>query len=142
MENAVRELSEPLHALSPMLLDLWEPVGVTCGVRALPPRSTDGSIPMAGEIVGAPPGKSAWLFTGLGSRGLLHHAVLGKVVARAVVSGNEEHIPAEARRVQLEFSALARNFDPRTAHKVADRPDSRKSDVLPRADKATKSELR
>jgi glycine/D-amino acid oxidase-like deaminating enzyme len=116
IDYALRELSEPLGVIAPMLLDLWEPVTVNCGVRALPPRSADGSIPMAGEITGAPTGKSAWLITGLGSRGLLHHAMLGKLVARAAISGIAEHIPPEARRVPLAFSSIAGAFDPDLAY--------------------------
>jgi len=38
-----------------------------------------------------------WLFAGLGSRGLIHHSVLGHSLAQAIVHGDDNHIPAPAR---------------------------------------------
>ena len=38
-----------------------------------------------------------WLFAGLGSRGLIHHSVLGHSLAQAIVQGDDKHIPAPAR---------------------------------------------
>ena len=42
-----------------------------------------------------------WLFAGLGSRGLIHHAVLGKALAAAILHCDEALIPAPARRIHL-----------------------------------------
>lgn len=36
-----------------------------------------------------------WVFTGLGARGLVYHAWLGRLIAEAVVSGSEEGLPPE-----------------------------------------------
>ncbi len=42
-----------------------------------------------------------WLFAGLGSRGLIHHSVLAKALASAMLSGDEHCIPAAARSIAL-----------------------------------------
>lgn len=42
-----------------------------------------------------------WLFTGLGSRGLIHHALLGRAVASAVLAGDEELLFEHTRRVRV-----------------------------------------
>lgn len=128
LEFAVQELAEHLQRLSPMLSELWEPVESFAGVRALPPRSLEGSIPIAGEIRSVPNRKTAWLLTGLGSRGLLHHAFLAKVLARAVIAGDETLIPAKARRVPLDFESLSGPHRPETASKVSEKPSSRGHD--------------
>jgi hypothetical protein len=36
-----------------------------------------------------------WLLVGLGARGLVYHAWLGQLMAGAVLSNNEGHLPAE-----------------------------------------------
>lgn len=36
-----------------------------------------------------------WLLVGLGARGLVYHAWLGKLLAAAVASNSEERLPAE-----------------------------------------------
>jgi hypothetical protein len=36
-----------------------------------------------------------WLLVGLGARGLVYHAWLGRLAARAVVEGSEAHLPPE-----------------------------------------------
>lgn len=102
VEHAKRELAEPLTAIAPGLMRDWRAVGAIAGVRALPPRSQLGSVPLVAPIGDVlPENGSAWVFTGLGSRGILHHAYLGKMLARAVVAGNEKLIPPDARRVAI-----------------------------------------
>jgi len=39
-----------------------------------------------------------WTLTGMGSRGLLYHALLGKILAEAILANEEELIPTELRR--------------------------------------------
>lgn len=127
MQYALSQLSEPLYHLSPMLLDQWIPEEAFSGVRALPPRSTIGSIPIAAEVKGCPEGKSAWVLTGLGSRGLLHHAFLGRVLARAVVAECDLQIPGLARRIALGYETLAGAHNPDEAHRSPDRPRPKSS---------------
>ena len=57
----------------------------------------------------AMPRGGTWLFGGLGSRGLIHHALLGSQVARAILSGDETHIAEHARR--LDFSRAVGSRD-------------------------------
>lgn len=125
VERAYDELEAPLGQLSPMLCELYDAVDSVAGVRALPPRSSLGSIPIAGEIKGVPDGKSAWLLTALGSRGLLHAAFLGRTVARAAVGGSDVLIPIDARRVPLEYDELVGLHRPESASKLRDRPRNR-----------------
>jgi len=101
--RAIGELEEPLHKLMPYLYDDWKVVDTISGTRALPPRSEAGSIPIAVEIDARQKDVSCWLFTGLGSRGLLHHSYIGKMVARAIVAGNDKLIPVEARRFNVSL---------------------------------------
>lgn len=103
VEHAHGELSDPLSRLVPSLSHFWHPSDSVAGMRALPPRSTLGSVPLAARLEGAPWNKSLWVLNGLGSRGLLHHAYLGKLLAQAVVAGNEKLIPIDARRVAMSL---------------------------------------
>mmetsp|Transcript_10705 Transcript_10705/g.19343 ORF Transcript_10705/g.19343 Transcript_10705/m.19343 type:complete len:471 (+) Transcript_10705:2423-3835(+) len=74
------------------------------GVRALPLRSHFGSVPLAGKSRKQIrlPGiehTAVWYFTGLGSRGLLHHALVGRMLVDAIFSGDETVLPIEVRRL-------------------------------------------
>lgn len=106
-EKARSELQAPLEKMMPQLFDGWKVCGVNSGMRALPPRSAAGSIPIACRVRGLSEGVSCWVLTALGSRGLLHHAFLGRELARAVVAGNERHIPIDARRFEVSLEAAA-----------------------------------
>ena len=63
--------------------------GCQSGVRLAPP---DKVTPLAGRL----PGAGAYLFTGLGSKGLLYHAWLAELLAREVITG-QPHLPAQAK---------------------------------------------
>lgn len=52
------------------------------GVRALPPRTQHGSLPLLGCVSA---GRPWWLVAGLGSRGLVYHGWLGRLVAEAAL---------------------------------------------------------
>lgn len=106
-EKACAELQAPLEKLMPQLFDGWRVCDVNAGLRALPPRSAIGSIPIACRVRGLSEEVSCWVLTALGSRGLLHHAFLGRELARAVVAGNERHIPIDARRFEVSLENAA-----------------------------------
>ncbi|CAM9002841.1 unnamed protein product [Rhodiola kirilowii] len=102
-EEASRALEELLPKASvfyPCIKD-WKFSGAMTGVRAMPPLTTNnGSLPLLGSIddfvtENGNHCPKVWLFGGLGSRGLLYHAMLGKLTAKAVVSCNEHIIPCE-----------------------------------------------
>lgn len=80
-------------------------LGGQAGVRALPPRSHLGYVPIAGRLPLHGAG-DCWILTGLGSRGLIHHALLGRAVARAVLSGDEGLVPEHARRLAGRLPGL------------------------------------
>lgn len=131
------EAAEAAAALLPLAAQLWPPLAgwqveaVRAGVRALPVRGSDGSIPYAGRLEGLqwrggtvdasdsepePPvsaaltaaaagGESAvpavpscWVVGGLGARGLVYHAWLGRLVAAAVLAGTDADLPPELLR--------------------------------------------
>ena len=77
-------------------------IGATAGVRALPPRSHRGYVPLCGRLALPPEAAPAgvWLFGALGSRGLIHHALLGRAVAAAVLAGDEAPLPEHTRRCE------------------------------------------
>ncbi|KAG2436276.1 hypothetical protein HXX76_006587 [Chlamydomonas incerta] len=64
-------------------LSAWQIDRVREGVRALPPRTQHGSLPLLGRVA---PSSSWWLVAGLGSRGLVYHGWLGRLVAEAAVA--------------------------------------------------------
>jgi hypothetical protein len=75
------------------------------GVRALPPRSQLGSVPLAGRLppwLGNREGRPWWLLVGLGARGLVYHGWLGRQLAAAVLAGDEGALDPELRRWQAE----------------------------------------
>ncbi|PXF44504.1 putative oxidoreductase YurR [Gracilariopsis chorda] len=102
-DRALAELKQPLHDIAPGLIDKCTVHGTSSGTRALPPRSADGSIPIVCKLSGTDRNTSCWLFSGLGSRGVLHHAYLARMLAHAIVAGNERLIPVDARRLQLSL---------------------------------------
>lgn len=58
------------------------------GLRATSPSHQ----PLVGKM-----DRRTWLLTGLGSRGLLYHAHLARLLAQAIEADNPEHIPSEVR---------------------------------------------
>ncbi|CAN8274700.1 unnamed protein product [Cochlearia groenlandica] len=101
-EEATRALSELIPKASAVYPDIekWEFAGARAGLRAMPPVTSHGSLPLLGcvdQLLGAATGGYCkfWVFGGLGSRGLLYHGWLGKLMAQAVLSCKEEMIPSE-----------------------------------------------
>jgi len=99
-EEASRALNELLPKASAVYPDIekWEFAGARAGLRAMPPVTSHGSLPLLGcvnQLIGAGQFCNFWVFSGLGSRGLLYHAWLGKLMSKAVLSCNEELLPSE-----------------------------------------------
>ncbi|MCH9625863.1 MAG: tRNA 5-methylaminomethyl-2-thiouridine biosynthesis bifunctional protein MnmC [Chlamydiales bacterium] len=63
-----------------------EILGCYAGFRAKPKTN----LPLVGML-----NEKVYFFTGLGSRGLLYHAWVGKHVARALLTGDSKHFPPE-----------------------------------------------
>ncbi|KAK8515411.1 hypothetical protein V6N13_139612 [Hibiscus sabdariffa] len=95
--NALQELLPKASAIYPGITN-WSFAGARAGLRAMPPLTAHGSLPLMGcvnNILGNDLKCKYWLFGGLGSRGLLYHGWLGKLTAEAVLSCNEQIIPSE-----------------------------------------------
>lgn len=94
---ALQQLLPRASAIYPSL-NRWSFIGASAGLRAMPPLTSNGSLPLMGcvdEFVRGNCSSKYWLFGGLGARGLLYHAWLGKLMAQAVLSCCEEVIPCE-----------------------------------------------
>ncbi|XP_051149432.1 uncharacterized protein LOC127264096 isoform X2 [Andrographis paniculata] len=80
-------------------IENWTVTGAVAGLRAMPPLTVDGSLPLLGcvdeYIIGERRTCKYWLFAGLGARGLLYHGWLGKLLALAVISRDESLLPCE-----------------------------------------------
>ncbi|CAL5400499.1 unnamed protein product [Camellia sinensis] len=99
-EEASKALQELLPKASSIYPDIknWTFTRATAGLRAMPPLTPHGSLPVLGCLDDYVDGNHSckyWLFGGLGSRGLLYHAWLGKLLALAVLSCNEDLLPSE-----------------------------------------------
>ena len=59
-----------------------------CGNRVSSPRTHLGKLPIVGNIF-----DNVWVVTGMGSRGLLYHVYIGRILAEAII--RHETIPTE-----------------------------------------------
>ncbi|KAF6147408.1 hypothetical protein GIB67_016765 [Kingdonia uniflora] len=103
-EVCVDEASKALEELLPKTsivypgIKKWAFNGAKADLRTMPPLTSLGSVPISGCVDDAVGGKSSckyWLLGGLGSRGLLYHGWLGKLIAQAVISCNENVLSPE-----------------------------------------------
>lgn len=69
-------------------LDNEQIVSIKCGFRT---SSIDNIWPIAGKIKD----RNQWIFTGLGSKGLLHHAWIAKALANAIMQNNQTLLPKQ-----------------------------------------------
>ena len=111
--SAEAALMEPLGALHRSLSGEVV-LGCQAGVRALPPRSHFGYVPIAGRlgrdehrtsVGGTATATEVWMVGGLGSRGLIHHALVGGSVARALLRRDPCVIDEHVRRLQPRLDA-------------------------------------
>jgi len=118
---AARELVASAAATYPPLgrAEAWRVDAARYGVRANPPRSSLGSLPLVGRVEPRGPEtqseignrkhrkpetsqverekKNWWYVGGLGARGLVYHGVLGAIVADAALTGDDARVPPELR---------------------------------------------
>ena len=108
---AARELVASAAATYPPLgrAEAWRVDVARYGVRANPPRSSLGSLPLVGRVEPREPDahgnrrgverekKNWWYVGGLGARGLVYHGVLGAIVADAALTGDDARVPPELR---------------------------------------------
>ncbi|KAH1033255.1 hypothetical protein J1N35_045429 [Gossypium stocksii] len=104
--DALQELLPKASAIYPGITS-WSFAGARAGLRAMPPLTPHGSLPLLGcvnNILGNDLKCKYWLLGGLGSRGLLYHGWLGKLTAEAVLSCNEQIIPSELTSWKNKYS--------------------------------------
>jgi glycine/D-amino acid oxidase-like deaminating enzyme len=77
---------------TPSSFTFMNPDKVVCGVRVLSERTQFGKLPKVGNIR-----DNVWVITGMGSRGLLHHIYVGKILIEATMESNrkKEIIPKQ-----------------------------------------------
>ena len=116
--DALAALGPSLSALYPPLAALAAPTA-RAGVRALPPRSAEGALPLAGLAHTDAPRRNVWFVGGMGARGLLYHALAARWVVDAALAGDPALIPTLLRRG--EFGALLHARLARLADKDVER---------------------
>jgi glycine/D-amino acid oxidase-like deaminating enzyme len=89
----------------------WDVINIKYGVRANPPRTSTGRLPLAGRIhthrdstaiystAESNSPSAVWFAAGLGARGLVYHGLLGQWLAEAILEDDVERIPIECRHV-------------------------------------------
>lgn len=87
---AMNALGNKVKRLLPKIAEM-KPRECKAGIRVNSPRSHLGRLPVIAQHPRL--GCKAWLMTGFGSRGLIHHAVFGKMLARAIIEGRD--VPPE-----------------------------------------------
>ncbi|XP_031482329.1 uncharacterized protein LOC116252304 [Nymphaea colorata] len=95
--SALQDLIPKASAVLPNISE-WVFRNAKGGMRAMPPLTGLGSLPLLGclnDLVGGSPKCRYWFVGGLGARGLLYHAWLGKLMAKAVLSCDENQLPPE-----------------------------------------------
>ncbi|XP_078163652.1 uncharacterized protein LOC144558683 isoform X1 [Carex rostrata] len=95
--RATEELQSKASVFYPEITK-WSFVGAKAGLRAMPPLTDNGSLPLLGclnDLIGDRSDCMFWLVGGLGARGLLYHGLVGKLTSQAVISCEESVIPFE-----------------------------------------------
>ena len=95
-EAKVQGLRAKAEAMYPPLKERGAAYTITSGTRVAVQRGNLGKLPIVGKVVDGKE-KETWLYTGLGGRGLIHHALLGECLAQAVLRGDETLLPAPVR---------------------------------------------
>jgi len=99
LSHALSVLSPIIESIHPRFNESYAPLESTAGVRALPNRTAEGSIPICDRIGTLSNGTPFWVLTGLGSRGLLYHAYLSRLLASAILDNNASKLPSAVARL-------------------------------------------
>lgn len=93
---ALEELMAKASIVYPSISN-WLFSEANAGLRAMPPLTHLGSLPLLGcvnDMIDKNSNCKYWLLGGLGARGLLYHGWLGKLMAKAVIYGDDQVFPA------------------------------------------------
>jgi glycine/D-amino acid oxidase-like deaminating enzyme len=98
---AEREIRKKISAFSDIYGNLPF-ISCEVGIRAY----TKNKLPLIARA-----SQKTWIVTGLGSKGLLYHAWLGKLLAKAIETEESTHIPAEIYSEGVAKLSLCQKFD-------------------------------
>ena len=101
VEHAEAQLLPALLKLFPPLAEAGRATTARAGVRAIPPRGPEGACPLAGRAHSAAGQTNVWMIGGMGSRGLLYHALVAKWLVDAAVACDARRLPDEVRRAEF-----------------------------------------
>lgn len=87
LKFASKEILDKISAFFPPIKSATV-LSCHAGIRATTPTK----LPFLGRYK-----QKSWFMTGLGSKGLLHHSILGKYLARAILVQNPDLIPSDVR---------------------------------------------
>lgn len=90
-EQVVLELRERCDAFASNLWDAGTIDRITCGFRVQSNRGEYGRIPIVGRTDSVFH-NNTWIFTGLSSRGLLHHGIFGEILASKIIGIESEQL--------------------------------------------------
>ncbi|MCX6986651.1 MAG: FAD-binding oxidoreductase [Chlamydiae bacterium] len=99
-EAAICDLGSKMKRLMPELP--LDPIAVKAGVRV---SSRGHYFPLIGEV-----SKGLWVMTGLGSRGLLYHALFAQMLSNAILYGQEDEIPIITKQLLSKNKQLSYNL--------------------------------
>jgi glycine/D-amino acid oxidase-like deaminating enzyme len=99
LESALKALTPKIETLYPGLV--LDPIEVKAGIRV---TSKGHYFPLIGKVK-----DNIWVMTGLGSRGLLYHALFAKMLAKSIVNGNDDHIPEITKLLLSKNRSLSYN---------------------------------
>ena len=88
-KEVMRDLFERSNDLAPTIWKVGNMSRITSGWRVQSERGAYGRIPIVGRLKETTLHNDAWIFTGLGSRGLIHHGIYGEVLSDAILENNE-----------------------------------------------------
>jgi len=101
LDKAHALLGERLKKLYPALDSQYVAAYVSEGVRLVTERTNLGRLPIVGKLnlpTSSPTSQSTdnvWVLTGLGSRGLVYHALMASYLKEAIVTNDVHLIPRE-----------------------------------------------
>ncbi|GJD12619.1 hypothetical protein Gasu2_66930 [Galdieria sulphuraria] len=93
----IANIHSRLDKLVSGMLNHMQCIHIDGAFRALPERTQLGSIPIL-DLASKFKKCNIWLYTGLGSRGLLYHAWLSEHLAKAIVFNDANILPQQVRR--------------------------------------------
>ena len=91
--EVIHDLKERSYQLAPGVWDHGKIDKITSGYRVQSRRGTFGRSPIIGKLANDATNRvhsNAWIFTGLSSRGLLHHGLYGDILTDAILGRQNE----------------------------------------------------